>query len=100
MSVTRDRMKLVPVILFVVTALMADEVNGWKSARFGMTEAEVKDAFKGEVKEFAKPEKWKSGFTPIFLPLQIAEKPWTARFIFDQKTKTLTEVVLRPDKSV
>ena len=99
-------MKRLAMLLFLVALsggqLFSDEpkVEGWKAAKFGMTEAEVRDAFKDEIREFQKPEKWKNGSAPIYVEFQLAEKPWDARFIFDVKAKTLVEVLLRPSKTV
>jgi hypothetical protein len=85
-------------------------VDGWKAAKLGMTEQEVRDAFKGEIKEFDKPEKWKTGTAPIYVTVELfsedrrekirmENKPWNASFVFDPESKMLAEIILKPDRS-
>lgn len=75
------------------------DVKGWSKARWGMTEKEIENAFKAEIKRRSDPIIDKQD--GIYVNLEIHDltfenAKFSARFVMDDKTDQLTEVVLSP----
>jgi len=90
---------LTPILCFGQTET---NVNGWRNAKWGMTEDEVLAAFPNEAKRSAKPDAYSQGMvSTIEIPnLQISGNDFVAHFLFDAETKRLKAVNLKPDSSV
>ena len=98
---------LVAVCLFLACGLIAeeqekqsakDDVQGWRSARWGMTEEEVLAAFPNEAKRLEKPEKYGIVIATVGIKkLQVAGSDFVVHFSFDTEKKRLKQVNLKPD---
>jgi hypothetical protein len=90
------------VAMFCLAAGTEQEMDGWRGAKWGMTEDEVMKAFPDEARRMPKAEAIAAGgFATIRLErVMFLESPFSARFIMDQATNgRLNAVSFRMDKS-
>ena len=94
--------------LFAITLLpcqisaQPEDVRGWNRARWGMTEREIENTFKGKVKRRREPiiDKQEGIYVNQEIhDLTFAHTKFTVSFVMDDKTNQLMEVVLTPKGS-
>ncbi len=62
------------------------DLDGWRAAKWGMTEAEALAAFPGEAERLAKPERLGEGTATVGIPAyKIQSKEFAVVFGFDEK---------------
>ena len=95
-------------VLFTIALLpcqisaQPEDVKGWNKARWGMTEREIENAFKGKVERRREPiiDKQEGIYVNQEIhDLTFAHTKFTVSFVMDDKTNQLTEVVLTPKGS-
>lgn len=78
-----------------------DIVDGWRAAKWGMSVGAILTAFNGEAQKTQEEEKWRDGVGLAEIPkLEIENRQFEAKFIFDKNTRLLKQVVLRPTQAV
>lgn len=79
----------------VLTAHGPNDVEGWRAARWGMTEAEVLEAFKGEARTLDKEARFDRGIATIEIPAFTVEaNAYHVQFLFDTGGRRLKEIHL------
>jgi hypothetical protein len=101
------RSKLWPRVLCVwpllvvgtIFAQEAQELDGWRAAKWGMTEADVLAAFAGEATRLEKPEEFRSGdIGKVEIPkYEVQSTKYRVRFGFDDKGALSLVVIGPPD---
>ena len=95
-------------VLFTIALLpcqisaQPEDVKGWNKARWGMTEREIENAFKGKVERRREPiiDKQEGIYVNQEIhDLTFAHTKFTVSFVMDDKTNQLMEVVLTPKGS-
>lgn len=79
-----------------------EDVKGWNKARWGMTEREIENAFKGKVGQLREPiiDKQEGIYVKQEInDLTFANTKFTVSFVMDDKANQLREVVLTPKGS-
>ena len=94
--------------VFAVTLLpfqisaQPEDIKGWNKARWGMTEREIANAFKGKVEQLREPiiDKQEGIYVKQEInDLTFANTKFTVSFVMDDKSNQLMEVVLTPKGS-
>ena len=94
--------------VFAVTLLpfqisaQPEDIKGWNKARWGMTEREIANAFKGKVEQLREPiiDKQEGIYVKQEInDLTFANTKFTVSFVMDDKSNQLREVVLTPKGS-
>jgi len=78
------------------------DIKGWNKARWGMTEREIENAFKGKVERRLEPIIDKKEGIHVYQEIHdqtFADTKFTVSFVMDDKTNQLKEVVLTPKGS-
>ena len=86
------------VLPFQISAQPKD-IKGWNKARWGMSEREIENAFKGKVEQLREPiiDKQEGIYVKQEInDLTFANTKFTVSFVMDEKTDQLKEVVLTP----
>jgi len=89
------------VVPFQISAQPKD-VKGWNKARWGMSEREIENAFKGKVEQLREPiiDKQEGIYVKQEInDLTFANTKFTVSFVMDDKANELREVVLTPKGS-
>ncbi|MFI5338253.1 MAG: hypothetical protein ACHQ7N_00245 [Candidatus Methylomirabilales bacterium] len=87
---------LVPV---ASTAQGPTDIEAWRSAKWGMTEAEILEIFKGEARKLDKEVRFSSGTATVEIPdYSIDGTRYRVLFLFDVSTKTLTKIQIQPKR--
>lgn len=76
------------------------DVEGWTQARWGMTEDEVSKTFEHKVARIENPKSYDHGtaYCPLVIyDVEIGKYKYSVNFVFDNETKTLVKVIIRPD---
>jgi hypothetical protein len=69
------------------------ELEGWDKSKWGMTEDEILEAFKGEVKKLPKPEDFKFAYANLWIPkFKIDSQEFNVYFQMGKETKKLEQV--------
>lgn len=79
-----------------------EDIKGWNKARWGMTEREIENAFKGKVEQLREPiiDKQEGIYVKQEInDLTFANTKFTVSFVMDDKANQLREVVLTPKGS-
>ena len=94
--------------VFAVTLLpfqisaQPEDIKGWNKARWGMSEREIENAFKGKVEHLREPiiDKQEGIYVKQEInDLTFANTKFTVSFVMDDKANELREVVLTPKGS-
>ena len=73
------------------------DLEGWRQAKWGMTEEEILDAFKGEAVRLNPSERYHQAVATVGIEfLQISGFSFKAHFLLDEKTKRLFQVTIQP----
>jgi hypothetical protein len=73
------------------------EVNGWRDAKWGMTEEQVQELFKSEVTRLSEEGRNDKYHSSIFIPAyEIEGTKFKVQFLFANVTNTLSKVTLSP----
>src|SRR5438094_835158 len=90
-------------IVFCLSTLAASaqttqyDLSGWSKARWGMTESEIREAFKDEPVALAKPEEYGPEVATICLEKVVIDgDEFKAWFMLDPKSKRLKRVLIKP----
>ena len=88
----------VVILLFDHALAQPKDVLGWREARWGMTEEQLLETFKGEIRRLPKQVSYSEGdyATLGINNIKIARGAYNARFIMDAHTKTLKTVQIVP----
>ena len=89
------------VLPFQISAQPKD-IKGWNKARWGMSEREIENAFKGKVEQLREPiiDKQEGIYVKQEInDLTFANTKFTVSFVMDDKANELREVVLTPKGS-
>src|SRR5256885_4128000 len=85
----------------ITTAFSAENVDGWRNAKWGMTESEILAAFPGEAKLLAKPKRMmdRRVVGVQIEKLLVAQKPFSVDFLMGEKGVTLTSPEITAHKN-
>lgn len=84
-------------LLCLIACRSTTDLRGWRQAKWGMTEEEIVDAFRGEAIRLSPPERYHQAVATVGIEyMQIGGFSFKADFLLDEKTKRLFQVTIRP----
>lgn len=84
-------------LLCLIACRSTTDLQGWRQAKWGMTEEEILDAFRGEATRLNPPERYHRAVATVGVEyMQIGGFSFKADFLLDEKTKRLFQVTIRP----
>lgn len=102
----RDNMMRVAFLVFVLATVAAAQAQptvadpgGWRAAKWGMNEPDILRAFKGEAVVLAKPDFFSVARAVATIGIdnmEVSGWKFKARFLFDENTRRLVQVIIRP----
>lgn len=73
------------------------DVEGWRQARWGMTETQILEAFKGEAIRLDKIDKYYNHYASVGINnINISGKLFNVRFLMDDYSKVLIKINITP----
>jgi hypothetical protein len=86
---------------FPLCAQDFDDIQGWNGVRWGMTNAEILETFKGEAIQLPRPDNYKSHYADIGLNnYKISNNTYNVRFLMSRTTNTLLQVNIAPTGNI
>jgi len=95
--------KCINIIVFSLICMITilgqqKDVNGWQEAKWGMTEDEVLEAFKGEAIRLDKIVAYQASYASIgIINYDISGDKYLVHFIFDENKKNLQRIAITPE---
>jgi hypothetical protein len=90
---------IVVILAVIVPSVLAqtNDVMGWQNARWGMSDREIAETFKGRTKKIERVQYQGLHTDRVIEKLELGAYPYTVHFQMDDKTNSLSQVLIFAD---